>query len=227
MPGFPACQCAFSATSWFMCSKVGGSEQNKLGGKPTEQANRRTKNLDPREVYALHVEAYPRDAKVDFSHARSHTHTHTHTHTHSHTLPHTHTHTPIRNHNADTQVLEVVVSEESSALSRQLALRDLDALYETVRSSAKGRNGVTAIERAEFFSSRTFSLLDSTVQAQHSWKECVICTSDLRARHILGLKRDSGQSLESAPLQELPSLYSSYCVSEHVCVLRCLHFLSL
>ena len=90
------------------------------------------------------------------------------------------------------------MSKESSALTRQLALRDLEALYESVKKSAKGRNSVSAIERAAAFSSCKFALLDPTVQSQHSWVDCAICPSDLRARLVLGLKRDSGVSLKQA-----------------------------
>ena len=117
------------------------------------------------------------------------------------------------------------MSKESSALTRQLALRDLEALYESVKKSAKSCNSVSAVERAASFSSCKFALLDPTVQSQHSWVDCAICPSDLRARLVLGLKRDSGVSLKRAAYTVCTLHFLEMCMEWLGCVVYCACFI--
>ena len=63
-----------------------------------------------------------------------------------------------------------------------------------MQRSQGGKNGISAEERAQAFSRKTFASLSESEQAQHSWEECTICAVDLRAQKLLGLgdKSNSG-----------------------------------
>ena len=67
---FPRCTCAFSATSWFMCSQLGGADINRSGAKP--KAGGQREELAASEAYRLHVAAFPGDAEVCSQTARMH-----------------------------------------------------------------------------------------------------------------------------------------------------------